>query len=85
MERYNVNMFYCIFVKKLLCMKKLFCILSWLSGLFGIALMVLGGVKFILEIEFLGIKNWQNVFYPAYNFLLLAILLLLASREDCKK
>lgn len=66
-------------------MKKLFCVLSWLSGLFGVAMMLIGCIKFILGTEFLGIKNWGNVYYPAYNFLLLAILLLLASRGDCKK
>jgi len=66
-------------------MKKLFCVLSWLSGLAGIALMLIGGIKFLMGTEFLGIKNWENVYYPAYNFLLLAILLLLASRGECKK
>jgi hypothetical protein len=66
-------------------MKKLFCVLSWLSGLFGVGMMLIGCIKFILGTEFLGIKNWENVYYPAYNFLLLAILLLLASRGDCKK
>lgn len=66
-------------------MKKLFCILSWLTGLFGAILMLLGGIIFVMQHPFMGIKNWENVFYPAYNFLLLAVLLLLASRGECKK
>jgi hypothetical protein len=66
-------------------MKKIFCVLSWLSGLLGVGMMLLGSIKFILGTEFLGVKNWENAYYPAYNFLLLAILLLLASRGECKK
>lgn len=66
-------------------MKKVFCVLAWLNGLVGAGLMLLGGITFLVGHEILTIKNWENAFYPAYNFLLLAILLLLASRGECKK
>ena len=66
-------------------MKKLFCVFSWFSGVFGVVLMIIGGILFLVGHPILGIKNWENVFYPAYNFLILAILFLLASRGDCKK
>lgn len=66
-------------------MKKMFCVIAWISGVIGIVLMLVGGIRFFTENPFLGIKNWDNAFYPAYNFLLLSLLMVVASRQECKK
>jgi hypothetical protein len=59
-------------------MKNTLKMLAWLSGAIGIILMIIG----IIAVAAGGIlwnHMWSNYFYPAYNFLLLGIFLLLGA------
>lgn len=52
--------------------------LAWLNGAIGIIMMIVG----IIAVAVGGIlwnHMWSSYFYPAYNFLLLGIFLLLAA------
>jgi hypothetical protein len=65
-------------------MKNTLKILAWLSGAIGFIMMVIG----IIAVAAGGIlwnHMWSNYFYPAYNFLLLGIFLLLGSMVSEKK
>lgn len=58
-------------------MNNLIKILAWLSGGVGIVLMLLGVIAVLNGDRAFG-HFWANYFYPASNFLMLGIFLLLA-------
>jgi hypothetical protein len=60
-------------------MKKYLNYLAWISTIVALVLMLFGFIAFLAGGRFMA-HNWANYFYPAMNFLLLAIVLLLFQR-----
>ncbi|MCK9616969.1 MAG: hypothetical protein M0R21_03950 [Lentimicrobiaceae bacterium] len=65
-------------------MKNLYCVLTWVVAIIGILMLLAGGIVYFVP-DFLGIHYWYSVYYASQPLFILAILLLLASRKECKK
>lgn len=59
-------------------MKNSLKLLGWISGAIGMVMMLLGIIA-VFAGGVLMNHMWSNYYYPAYNFLLLGIFLLLAA------
>lgn len=64
---------------------KLFTIIAWISGIIAVALIIFGIIALFMGSNPLGIRHEINYFLVSSNFLLLAILCLLAQQGCCQK
>lgn len=65
-------------------MKNSLKLLGWISGAIGMVMMLLGIIA-VFAGGVLMNHMWSNYYYPAYNFLLLGIFLLLAAMLNKKE
>ena len=65
-------------------MKSKLKLLAWISGAIAMVMMLLGIIA-VFAGGILMNHMWSNYFYPAYNFLLLGIFLLVATLVDKKE
>lgn len=87
------NIFLCVYSSKisfnlrrlkLIDMKNYYCILTWIFAIIGILMILVAGIAYLIP-GFGGVQYWYNVYYASQPLFVLAILLLLASRKECKK
>ncbi len=64
---------------------KLFTIVAWVSGIIAAALMIFGTIALFMGSNPLGIRHEINYFLVSSNFLLLAILCVLAQQGCSQK
>jgi hypothetical protein len=64
---------------------KFFIIVAWISGILAAAVMILGGIAFLIGSNPFGIRHEVNYFMVASSLLLMAILCVLAQQGCAKK